>query len=263
MSRHLQVAKDHKGFMALSIRVLNAVLLTISYTQLALGSPEALIDIPLDKDLNTNTNWFDEKKCKVSQNNTFAFQIGKEVFSIPKQQIEKGLLQRSHLISKTLQGEIIAKMPADIGCNSNPFPVVKVDLNLNRPDFPKYVILTETPPQSQVAMYIKHLSNQGSCVTTKFQNLVSCSGSRTEGNQKIGVTFLVITSNDNQANMGSTDVPIHARCESLSNSTACWVSEEMNNQVSAKANLNVSEISPESIIDLREKIIKFVSSIKK
>ncbi|HSI45089.1 MAG TPA: hypothetical protein VK950_02830 [Methylophilus sp.] len=249
--------------MSLSIKLLSTILLAFSYIQFAIGNPDTLIDIPLDKDLNTNASWFNEQNCKLGQNNTFAFQVGKEVFSIPKQYIEKGLLQRSPLISKAQQGDVVAKMPADIGCNSNPFPFSKVDLNLNKPDFPKYVILSETPQQSKVAMYIKHLSSQGSCVTTKFQNLVSCSGSRTAGNQKIGVTFLVITSTDNHANMGGSDVPIHARCESLSNSTACWVSEEMNSQVSAKANLNVIEISPESIIDLREKIIKFVSSIKK
>lgn len=218
--------------------------------------------IPSNSSFEVKSDWFNSVRCPSNDGNRFYFQIGTQPFGVPASEFSRGILKRIKA-TKLSNGEVNAHIPATAGCKSNPLLLVQAAIQKEK-NSPNFVVLAETAERTEsvapVMRYIAHLSKTGACQPAKLPDLIVCVGSRTESGQTVRIVFLIASEGGNKVDVPESGIPIHARCESITDAAgSCYVSEELANHVTIKSAIDQKSISASQIRQLRRQLIEFAN----
>lgn len=183
------------------------------------------------------------------------FKVGRQRFAAKKERVD---LARS--VVKTLgftyfkdTEEIEWTVPANLGCKDNPasYPLIEVKDGVS-----SSMVLSETEDSVSVLRYIEHLNRNKMCQTTKYADVIACTGSRTEQGAKVIVIFMLPITPSGGMYIGASNIPVHARCETKSPpEVSCTVSEYFEQSFKAALGISSDSLSKDAIIRAREIVL--------
>ena len=101
------------------------------------------------------------------------------------------------------------------------------------------------------------MNEGGQCQTTKYPQLIACTGSKTVAGEKIAVIFMIPITESKSWYTDKSELPIHARCEFDSKGNSiCAVDEFFTNGLKASAPIPFEKMSKEEIFNVRTSILE-------
>lgn len=186
---------------------------------------------------------------------TLHFKVGRQRFAAKRERTE---LTRS--VVKTLgfsyykdTRETEWTVPANLGCKDNPAAFSSIGV---MDGMSSSMVLTESQDSVSVLAYIEHLNRNKMCQATKHAYVVACTGSRTEQGAKVIVIFMLPITPSGVFYIGTSNVPVHARCETKSPPDfSCRVNEYFEQNFKATFGIESDAPSKDVIIRAREIIL--------
>jgi hypothetical protein len=186
---------------------------------------------------------------------TLYFKVGSQNFAAKREGIDlaQSVVKTVHLTYNKDTDEVELTIPGNFGCQDNPgvYTSIEVKHGASSP-----MMLSENEGPSSIPAYIEFLNKNNMCRTTKYENVIACIGSRTEQGAKLGVIFMLPITPNGGLYMGTSNIPVHARCEGPSPSELhCVVNEYFEQHFKAALGISLDVLSKEAIIRTREIIL--------